>query len=171
MPNQSIKEKIAAAKVLEKILTSKGQVLKASWRSEPTPAAKFKKEGIVLEKRTVGIVQAGVEFQNLSAVKEAIEAGERGEVQPLPWGTWSVYPYIIEHKGEEFIRLYPSPLQNHIPKSIFYVNGEEVTKEKFSEYLQPAEAKKLLNGAEEKPLCFTVKANNILGLPEDLIEG
>lgn len=167
---QTIKEKLAAAKVLEKIINAKGKFVKAAWKSNPTPAAAFK-QSVVLEKHTVGVVQAGVEFQNLSAVKEAIAAGERGEVQSLPWGVWSVYPYIIEHKDAEYIRLYPSGGLGHIPKVTYFVNGEVVEKAKFAEYLTPSDAKKILGGAdEERPLCFTIKAENIMGLPQDLIE-
>lgn len=167
----TIKETLAAAKVLEKIINAKGKFVKAAWKSNPTPAAAFK-QSVVLEKHTVGVVQAGIEFQNLSAVKDAIAAGERGEVQSLPWGEWSVYPYIITHKDAEYIRLYPSGGLGHVPKTTYFVNGEVVEKAKFAEYLTPSEAKKLVGGAdEERPLCFTIKAGNIMGLPEDLIEG
>lgn len=166
----TIKETIAAAKVMDKIINAKGRFVKAAWKSNPKPAAAFKT--VVLEKHTVGVVQAGVEFQNLSAVKEAIAAGERGEVQPLPWGEWSMYPYIIEHKGSEYVRLYPSGGAGHVPKTTYYANGEVVSKEVFATFLTPSDAKKVLGGAdEERPLCFSVKAENIMGLPEDLIEG
>jgi hypothetical protein len=167
----TIKETLAAAKVLEKIINAKGRFVKAAWKSNPKPAAAYK-SSVVLEKHTVGVVQAGIEFQNLSAVKDAIAAGERGEVQPLPWGQWSVYPYIIEHKEAEYIRLYPSGGFGHVPKTTYYVNGDVVEKSKFAEYLTPSEAQKLIGGGDEdRPLCFTIKAENIMGLPEDLIEG
>lgn len=172
---QTIKEKLAAAKVLDKIINAKGRFVKAAWKSNPAPAAAFK-QSVVLEKHTVGVVQAGVEFQNLSAVKDAIAAGERGEVQPLPWGEWyvdgsgkSYYPYIIVHKDAEYLRLYPSQGFNHKVTSTFYVNGEVVDKTKFAEYLTPSEAKKLLSPSEDDiPLCFTIKAENVMGLPEDV---
>ncbi len=169
----TIKETLAAAKVLEKIMNAKGRFVKAAWKSNPTPAAAFK-SSVVLEKHTVGVVQAGVEFQNLSAVKDAIAAGERGEVQSLPWGQWAegMYPYVITHKEKEYIRLYPSGGLGHVPKTTYFVNGEVVEKSKFAEYLTPSEAKKVIGGGdEERPLCFTIKAENIMGLPQDLIEG
>lgn len=162
---KTIQETIAAAKIMEKILNAKGRFVKAAWRSEPKPAAKFK--GVLLEKNTVGVVQAGVEFQNLSAVKEAIASGERGEVQSLPWGEWEVYPYIIKHKDEQYIRLYPSNGTNHKMNATYFVDGKEVDKNEFATYLTPSEAKKLLEPEENELLCFTVKANNIMGLPEE----
>lgn len=168
---------LSAEAIKNKILSSRGHFVKASWKSNPSPAAAYKKSGIVLEKHTIAVVQAGVNFANLSAVKNAIAAGERNEVGELPWGNWKVidgvsqFPYLIEHKGVDYIRLTPSQAGNHTPKSIYYVNGEVVDKVKFSEYLTPSEANKILNPKEEdKPLCFTIKANNILAIPEE-VEG
>ena len=156
---------LSADVIREKILNAKGKFVRASWKSNPKPAGKFK--NVILEKRTIGVVQAGVDYSNLSAVQNAIADGERGEVQELPWGQWKVFPYIIEHKGEEYIRLYPSQGINHYPKSSYFVNGEEVDKEKFAEYLTPSESKKLLE-KEDHPLCFTIKSENILGIPEEV---
>jgi hypothetical protein len=161
---------LSAAAIKNKILNSKGQFIKASWKSNPSPAASFKKEGIILEKRTLAVIQAGVNYSQLSAVKNAIAAGDRNEVGELPWGSWKVidgvsqFPYLIEHKGVDYIRLTPSQAGNHIPKSTYYVNGEQVTKEEFSRFLTPSEANKLLNPKEEHPLCFTIKSDNILGI-------
>jgi len=166
---------LSADAIRDKILNSKGQFVKASWKSNPKPAAAHK--NMLLEKHTVAVVQAGVNYANLSAVKEGIANGERGEVQELPWGEWYVdrltkkswFPYVIEHKDQLYIRLYPSTAGNHIPKSTFYVNGELVDKEEFAKYLTPSEAKKLLDPTEEdRPLCFTIKADNILDIPQDV---
>lgn len=171
---KTIQETIAAAKIMEKILNAKGRFVKAAWKSNPKPAAAHK--NVLLEKRTVSVVQAGVEFQNLSAVKDAIASGERGEVQELPWGQWqvdsngkSMYPYVIVHKDAEYIRLYPSNGFNHTPKATYLVDGAEVDKATFATFLTPSEAKKLLD-PEERPLCFTIKAENVMGLPEEVDE-
>ena len=161
---------LSASLVLEKILSSKGQFVKAAWKSNPKPAAAYK-NSIELEKRTVSVVQAGVNYANLSAVKQGIADGERGEVQELPWGEWVVFPYTIRHKDTDYIRLYPSNGFNHIPKSQYFVNGELVDKLEFAKYLTPSEAKKIVDPSEEdRPLCFTIKAENLLGIPEDVIE-
>jgi hypothetical protein len=175
-------KQLDAASVRNKILNAKGSFVKAAWKSNPKPAAAHK--NILLEKKTVAVVQAGVQYQNLSAVKSAIESGERSpEIGELPFGTWYVdpltdkswYPYVITHtpKGSDkeqfYLRLYPSTTGNHIPKSTFYVNGELVDKAKFAEYLTPSEARKLLDPKEEdKPLCFTIKLENLTDLPEDV---
>jgi hypothetical protein len=157
---------LTAAEVTDRILNSKGSFVKAYWRSNPKPAAAFK--NVVLEKITGAVVRAGIDFSNLSSVQLAIENGERGEVQSLPWGTWKQFPHVIEHKGTDYIRLYPST--GHVPSTSYYVDGDPVDRLKFSEFLTESERKKLLNPAENRPECFTVKADNILGT-EDYIEG
>lgn len=167
--------KLDAASVRDKILNAKGNFVKAAWKSNPKPAAAHK--GILLEKKTVAVVQAGVNYANLSSVKDAIAAGERGEVQELPWGQWytdkltgkSWFPHVIEHKDELYLRLYPSNGNNHKTNSVFYADGVEVTKEEFAKYLTNSEANKLLNPSpEDVPLCFTIKLNNLLDLPQDI---
>jgi hypothetical protein len=170
-------KQLDAASVRDKILNAKGNFVKAAWKSNPKPAAAHK--DVLLEKKTVAVVQAGVNYSNLSAVKDAIAAGERGEVQELPWGQWyadkltgkSWFPYVIEHKDELYLRLYPSQGLNHKTRSVFYANGVEVTKDAFAKYLTNSEAKKLLDPTpEDTPLCFTIKLKNLLDLPED-VEG
>ena len=162
------KASLSAAEMVEKIKSAKGEFIKASWKSEPKPAAAHK--GVLLEKVTTGVVRAGINYANLSAVTEAIENGERGEVQELPFGEWVKFPYIIGHtnkKGEytEYMRLYPSEGINHYPSSQFFVDGEEVDKETFAGYLTPSAAKKLLEPTEDdRPLCFTIKMHNLLPL-------
>jgi hypothetical protein len=170
-----MQNKIDAASVRDKILNAKGNFVKAAWKSNPKPAAAHK--GILLEKNTVAVVQAGVNYANLSSVKDAIAAGERGEVQELPWGQWyvdrltgkSLFPYVIEHKDSLYLRLYPSQGNNHKTQSVFYVNGQEVDKTEFAKYLTPSEATKLLDpSGEDRPLCFTIKLENLLDLPQDV---
>ena len=161
---------LSAQDITNKILNSKGQFVKAFWKSNPKPAAAHKNH--TLEKITEGIVRAGIDYANLSSVKQGIADGERGEVQELPWGQWKVvdgvsqFPYVIEHKGADYIRLYPSM---HKPHSTFYVDGEQVDKNKFADYLTPSEAVKLLCPKDEDvPACFTIKLENVLGTPVDV---
>lgn len=154
---------LSADMIRQKILDCKGQFVKAKWKSNPKPKASFK--GIELMKVTESVVRAGIDYANLSSVQQGIENGERGEVQPLPWGEWKAFPYIIEHKGAEYLRLYPS-VGNH-PKTMYFVDGNQVDKETFANYLTPSDAKKMFE--DERPDCFTIKSENILGIPEDVI--
>jgi hypothetical protein len=154
-------QSLTAEQVINKILNTKGSFVKAYWKSNPKPAAAHK--SVILEKVTSAVVRAGLNFSNLSSVKNAIESGERGEVQSLPWGNWKQFPYIIEHKDAEYIRLYPSTGNNHFPSSTYYADGQVVDKETFAGYLTESERKKLLNPEDNAVECFTIKSNNILG--------
>jgi hypothetical protein len=150
-------QSLTAQEILDRILNAKGQFVKAVWKSNPSAAAAHKKAGVVLEKHTSAVCRAGINFANLSSVQQGIEEGTRGPVQELPWGTWQNFPYVIEHKGVEYIRLYPTDSRC---ETVFYVNGEQVNRETFAKYLTPSDAAKMSSG--EKPECFTVKRENIL---------
>ncbi len=81
----------------------------------------------VCEKLSVFQAQVGVEYDNKKAVIAKRESGELpAENAGLPWGRWLNYPYIIEHNGKKYFRLYPvnSSFQR---KVIYYVNGAEST--------------------------------------------
>ena len=141
---------------LNNLTSAKGQFVSVSFKTSKKPAASFK--GTVLEKMTSGVFRAGINFANLSSVKEGIANNERGEVQSLPWGEWVSFPYIIAHKGEQYVRLYPTEGCKCEVK--YLVNGVEVSKDEFNGYLTPSDAK-----PSDKPLeCFTVKASNIVSL-------
>lgn len=150
-------QSLTADEIIDRIMNARGQFVKAVWKSNPSPAAAHKKAGIVLEKHTSAVCRAGINFANLSSVQIGIEEGTRGEVQELPWGKWKSFPYIIEHKDTEYVRLYPTDTKSN---TIYFVNGEAVDKDTFKSYLTPSEANKMSSG--ERPECFTVKRENIL---------
>ena len=152
-----------------KFLECAGQFLTVTFESQKRPAAAHK--GRRLVKRTTGVFRAGVQFANLGAVKEGIATGQRGQVEPLPWGEWVLYPYIIQHKGEYYIRLYPPFARNGggelvphwAPGQIrveYSVDGVAASKDEFYRYLTASEAAK----GGEVPQCFTVKASNVVSI-------
>jgi hypothetical protein len=114
-----------------------------------------------VRKQTMAYVRAGIDFANLGAVKEGIESGERDEVQALPWGTWSVFPYIIEHKGNEYVRLYPPVFGNLRPITRWFANGSPVEFSAVRPYLLASEMPK-----DEVPQCFTLKAESIIAIKD-----
>lgn len=131
-----------------------GQFRTVTFKSNPKPAAAFK--GVNLEKVTSMVIRTGVDFSNLTSVKDGIAAGERGEVQSLPWGSWVKFPFIISHKGEEFVRL--TLAANSKPTTVFKVDGNEVTREEFAKFLTPSDAK-----GSDKPLeVITIKFKNLI---------
>jgi hypothetical protein len=140
---------------LSLITQGKGQFVKVSFKSTKKPAAKFK--GTNLVKVSSGVFRSGIDFANLTSVKDGIANGERGEVQSLPWGEWVSFPYLIAHKGEQYVRLYPSV--GHKVETKFFVNEVEVTKDEFNSFLTPSDAK-----PSEGVECFTIKASNIISV-------
>ena len=133
---------------IEQIRQRKGQFTKVRFRSNPKPAAASK--GKTLEKVTTGTFRLGLNYANLGAVREAIDSGERGEVQPLPWGQWVEFPILIEHKGKQYARLYPVHKRDEegvlVPQKdslrvTYLVDGKEVTKEEFNRHLTPSQQK------------------------------
>lgn len=167
---------LSANDIFQKILDSKGRFVKVRYKSNPKPKAEFK--GTNLEKITTTVIRAGVDYSELSSVKDAIAAGTRGEVEPLPFGEWysdgerSYFPYIISHTPKDsdknvfYLRLTVSQNSNHHPKSIYYVDNQVVTKEEFSKYLTNSEAAKLL-GESTAPPVYNIKLENLLDLTED----
>lgn len=134
-------------KTIERILKSKGQFVRVAWKSEPKPKAEFK--GIKLEKISRAIARAGINYSNLKE-NEGIETGE------LPWGKWKNFPYVIEHKEKEYIRLYPVSRKRPMVKTKFFVDGKSVEKNEFEKYLPPSATNK------ETPKCFNVSAENFI---------
>jgi len=146
--------------ILTEVTAVTGPHIALVFKSKGKPSSSYK--GAVLEKITEGAFRAGIDYANLSEVKEAIAKGERGEVEPLPWGEWSMFPYHITHKGKSYFRFYPSTggmIQK--PKVTYFVNGEEVDKDTYYEMLPPSDRK-----PSEKP-CFVIEAGNILKIGKD----
>ena len=161
--------------VLELLKENKGRNLKATWRRN----AKVRK-GVtaLIEKETSATIRTGINFANLSSVKEGIANEERSEVQALQWGTWSEFPFIIEHKGNDYLRLYPASSVPFVyeegkavctqeegsiqrPKVKWFLDGREIPFVLIQEFLLASEQPKSI---EETPICFTIKFNDLISL-------
>lgn len=139
---------------IERFMQCAGQFLAVVFTTEKKPAAAHKAHR--LTKRVSGVFRAGIEFANLKTVKDGIEAGERGPVEPLPWGEWFAAPYVITHKGGYYFRLYP--VAGKHPSVTYMVDGVEVTREQWMAYLTPSARAEMESG--DRPDCFTIKAEN-----------
>jgi hypothetical protein len=140
--------------VINAFLTAAGQFASVTFKSNPKPAAEFK--GTVLEKVTTGVFRSGINFANLSSVKAEFASGERTEVQPLAWGEWETFPFVIAHKGERFLRL--TTVNGQKSKQTFKVNGEEVSRDEFESFLVPSAR----SGAKEPTEVFSIKEANLI---------
>ena len=100
-----------------------------AWRSAVKPAAAHR--GVSLVKITEAVARTGVEYANLG-VNEGQDTGS------LPWGEWLDYPYVVGHKGSEYGRLY---LNDGQIRTRYYVDGREVGRDEFGQYLTPSARK------------------------------
>jgi hypothetical protein len=159
--NMSAKTMTGDAKAIVAYLSEhKGQHVPITWRRE-MKTRKGTTEKV--EKLTRAYVRAGIDYANLASVKEGIESGERGEVQPLPaWQEWAQFPFILRHKenGTEYVRLYPAKFDNLKPHVEYYVNGALVNEETVKPLCLASEFRERETPAE----VFQVKADSILSI-------
>jgi len=105
--------------------------------------------------RMVG--RMGIEYDNINDVQEKREEGTLPAVNAgLPWGQWSEYPWLIEHKGKFYLRLYNGTSALTTPKATFFNNGVEVSKASIAPLLLAAEL------AEKDGDCFCCAIENLL---------
>lgn len=135
----------AAKRYLAAINAPGISTIAVQWTSTVAPAAKHK--GTALTKETTAIVMVGAEYADL-AVNNDREVGD------LPWGEWSVRPFIVTHRGADYVRMY---CMDRSVRTTYKVNGEVVDRDAFNGFLTPSAAKaKRPNGG-----CITVKAENV----------
>lgn len=148
-----------AIEIVQELQNKKGRHIRATWSRM---AKTFANCPHVITKRTSVFVRSGINFEHIAVVQNGIEKGERPEVQPLPWGQWreGFFPYVIDHKGIEYIRLYPATFDNLTPSVEWTIDGTPANFEKVKSFLLSSELPK----KDEKPLCFTVKVESIIGI-------
>lgn len=126
-----------------------GAFQRVEWESDATrdASAVAKRSGVTLAKITSATVRTGIDYANTADV-----AGR--DVEPLPWGDWAVFPYVITHKGADYARLY---LVEGSARTRYYVSGEQVTRDEYLTHVIPSrrESKRPTSGT------VTVKLANI----------
>lgn len=115
------------------------------WQTAPKPAAAFKT--VALKKVTTAHVMTGASYAEL-AVNADVQTGD------LPWGTWSAFPHIVTHKGQDYARLY---VLDGTIRTVYMVNGDVVDRDTFNTYLTPSAA----NASRPNGGCITVKLDNL----------
>lgn len=147
-----------ANQIVQILQSRKGQNLRAVWRR---PMKTRKGVDVLLEKETSVLVRGGIDYANLGAVQSGIATGERGEVEPLPWGEWTAFPFIIAHKGVDYVRLYPSSFANNRPVVRYFAGG---TPTNDIESLKALCLASEFSSDDSAPSCFTLKAENIISI-------
>lgn len=137
---------------IELLESRKGRHIYAVWQRQ----AKTITNSPTITKRTSTYIRSGIDYGHLTEVKTAIATGERGQVQKLPWGEWQQFPWVLSHKGTEYLRLYPATFNNLEPKVEWFLDGTPSDFEEVEQFLQASEKK------TESPTCFTIKLNDLL---------
>jgi len=144
--------------LLQTFLAKKGQFGRATWQRD---VKLLKNATCKVVKQTTMTIQAGVDYNNLKKVQMKREMDELPSTpQPLPWGEWALFPYLITHKGETYLRLYPTP--NSSIKTIYFKDGEPC---EYSDVVHMFLASEKHKGNDSgMPDCITVNLTNMIHL-------
>lgn len=144
-------------KVLRRIeKNKKGTFVPMVWERPVKVKKAFQNE--ILTKRSSGLVRLGIDYDHMQAVQVKRTTGELpSQNAGLQWGQWEMFPYIIEHKGNKYLRCSPVP-KTRI-KTEYFLNGRNV------EY---AEIENMLLASEKTSTesldTFSINVNHILAL-------
>lgn len=142
------------SKNLQIFLGKTGQICSVTWQRD---CKVLKACPHKIEKRVSAILRAGLNYDNQAIVKEKREIGELpSENVGLLWGAWFVFPYVIAHKGENYLRFFPFP--NGRIERTFLLDGKEVPFETVENYLLASEK------TEKTGYCFNVRESSILSI-------
>ena len=141
--------------LLNKLLERKGQI--ATFTTERP--LKVRKNEPAITKTSTFQARVGVDYDNIQAVQDKRASGELPEENAgLPWGTWAVFPYIIEHKGESYFRC-TRIRNNFIPKTVYTRDGVVISKEEAKAAALASEFKE-----DSDNEVFNIKVSSILAV-------
>lgn len=113
----------------------------------------------IITKKTEAVLRMGVSYDNKASVQEKRENGELPkENQGLPYGTWYMFPMIIEHKGNYQLRVTTSENTKYATK--YFMDGKEVTKDEIRELVLKSE----VESSGERPEVFNIKIENLIAI-------
>jgi len=93
-----------------------------------------------IEKHVRMVGRMGIEYDNMKSTQEKRESGDAPkENAGLQWGEWLEYPYLIQHKGKVYLRLYTGTSKKTPPKVEWLCNGETVQRETLDSVLLASE--------------------------------
>jgi hypothetical protein len=142
---------IIPAKVAN-LLALKGQIVTLCTKRD----CKVRKGSPMVEKVAKFQCRVGVNYDNMASVQEKRENGTLpAENAGLPWGQWLIFPHLIAHKGNHYLRC-TTLNNNNVPQVSYLLDGREISRE---------EARALCLASEfrdhEDNDCFTVKVESV----------
>ncbi len=108
----------------------------------------------VITKTVRCVGRVGLSYDNRAAVQDARASGELPATNAgLPWGQWLLFPHLISHKGNLYIRIYPVP--GRAPKVIYKLNGKIVKRSEIEALCLASE----FSEVKEDIGCMTLNAS------------
>mgnify|MGYP001581954581 CR=1 FL=1 len=153
-----------ALRIVQELADRGGQNVHVAFRRK-AKTLKTNPPPFKIEKQTVGVFRAGIDYENRSAVAEKREAGI--ETQGLKGKTWELFPYILksEASGKLLLRLNPSSGETRSTVQ-WFANGQPVTKAEVAPYLLSSETAE--KTVEKGEFCFDVGCENIVAIGEKI---
>jgi len=112
--------------------------------------------------RMVGRI--GIEYDNTKSVQVKRATGELPtENQGLPWGEFEIYPYLIKHKTQQYLRFFKGT-GNSKPQVQWFKNGIAVSLESIKDLMPISESKT----GKPTPDCFCIKIDSITRLNSEV---
>lgn len=106
---------------MDTLLSRRGQIVTVNTERP----MKVRKGQDAITKRSEFQCRVGVNYDNIKAVQAKRESGELpAENQGLPWGEWALFPYVITHKGEYYVRC--TMLRNGFRKAAEFIRNEQL---------------------------------------------
>lgn len=141
--------------MLNHLLSRKGQIVTIHTIRD----CKVRKDQQPIQKESTFQCRIGVNYDNIAAVQDKRDTGELPEKNAgLPWGQWLIFPYVIEHKGEQYIRC--TTLHNNYHGTVRYLrDGVEITRQEAEKACLASEFPK--SQAKESDV-FNIKIGSIL---------
>lgn len=143
--------------IIDKLNTKRnGSWFLITWESDLPLVASAKKAGVTGYKRVTAQCRKGINYTHIKSVQK--KHGLEYKAEQLPWGNWKEgrEGLIIEHKNNDYLRLYYGPNKSKVE---YYLNGRKVTRE---ELYNSGMVQKSYFKAKEKSECISVKTNNIV---------
>jgi hypothetical protein len=137
------------------LLAKKGQIVSFHTVRD----MKVRKGQDPIQKESWFLARVGVAYDNIQNVKDKREDGRLPEENAgLPWGQWLEFPYVIGHKGEEYVRC--STLKNSKVKGrvVYTRHGVEISRDEAVRACLASEFKERNDDSD----VFNIKASSIL---------
>lgn len=135
-------------------LSKRGQIVKVTYHKPLKTLKQYSYHSI--ERVTKRTARVGIDYSNTASakLKRQVEAIERAH--PLPWGEWKLFPFVISHRGSNYLRFYKAP--NEWKMVGYLLDGKSVSAMDIVHMLYKGE---LDEGDQE---VFNIKEENIIDI-------